>query len=55
LMISARPVSPTTAADRFAATDWRTEDTPYPKQATIAPNQLSTSIPTTFQQTGFGH
>src|SRR5215217_5618972 len=53
LMISASPVSPTTAAERFAATDCRTEDTPYPKQATIAPTQLSTSIPTTSQQAEF--
>jgi hypothetical protein len=27
----------------LAATDCRTEDTPYPRQAAIAPNQLSTS------------
>ena len=43
-MIMASPVSPTTSAARFAATDCRTEATPYPKQATMAPNQLSSSM-----------
>ena len=51
LMIRTIPVSPTTSAERLAATDCRTDDTPYPRQATIAPNQLSTSTRITSERT----